>query len=331
MVTETQDLGRTRIAVSPLQNMVIGFWAHEPSREAQSWQRTHRRNVPRAAAPLLELINAHPWYVPDFLTPVLPATGDASGAAFAAELDAMRSVTDARIQDELRYIDALPGVPRSVLELREGSGRHLARLVDAARSLFRTCLAEDWPVIEQRLRADVAQRGAQMATAGPASMLAGLSSKLTWSDGSTLTAELDRCLRKRGALEMTVSLSGHGLLLMPSPFTGPDSLAITGSVNGSRQAVVAYHATGTTPEAAAVHGRDALTVLVGRGRARALRAIQGTATTTDLALRLGVGKSTASEHAAVLRAAGLVTTHRVGRSVRHTTTELGRRLLADGR
>ncbi|MFE7530126.1 winged helix-turn-helix domain-containing protein [Kitasatospora sp. NPDC057542] len=59
-----------------------------------------------------------------------------------------------------------------------------------------------------------------------------------------------------------------------------------------------------------------------------MRAVQGSATTTELARRLGVGKSTASEHAAALRAASLVTTHRTGRTVRHTTTDLGHRLLA---
>ncbi|WP_026412332.1 ArsR/SmtB family transcription factor [Actinomadura oligospora] len=328
LVAETQDLGHTRIAVSPLQNLVIGFWGHQPSREARAWQRARRRLVPHAAAPLLELINAHPWYVPDFLTPVLPAPRDGAGPSFATELEALRSLTEARILEDLRYVDALPRAPRSVRELREGSGRRLAGLVDGARSLFRACLAEDWPGIEQRLRADIAQRGAQMATAGPASMLSGLSSRLTWRDDATLTLTFNACRRTHGPEERTISLSGHGLLLMPSPFTGPDSLAITGSVTSSRQAVIAYHATAPTPGPA--HGRDALTVLVGRGRARALRAVQGTATTTELAGRLGVGKSTASEHASALRAAGLITTHRAGRSVRHTTTELGRRLLADG-
>ncbi|MFG2848515.1 ArsR/SmtB family transcription factor [Kitasatospora sp. NPDC048296] len=326
LVVEAQDLGRTRIAVSPLQNLIIGFWGHQPSREARLWQRTVRRHVPHAAAPLLELINSHPWYVPDFLTPLLPAAHNTAGALLAAELDALRSATEAQIRADLRYVDALPGVPSSVLELREGAGRHLARLVDAAHSLFRSCLAEDWPGIEQRLRTDIAHRGAQMASSGSGVVLTGLSSRLTWRDNNTLTVALDGCRRRQGPQESTVSLSGHGLVLMPSPFAGADSIIITGSVTASRQAVIAYRAASSPP---AAHERDALTALVGRGRARALRAVQGTATTTDLARRLGVGKSTASEHAAALRAAGLVTTHRTGRNVRHTTTDLARRLLTD--
>ncbi|MEU8618114.1 winged helix-turn-helix domain-containing protein [Streptomyces sp. NPDC048623] len=327
LVAGTQDLGRTRIAVSPLQNLVIGFWGHQPSRETRAWQRARRPHVPRSAVPLLELINAHPWYVPDFLAPVLPAARDAAGPSLATELEALRALTETELQAGLRYVDALPGVPRSVLELRDGSDRHLARLTDAARLLFRACLAEDWPGIEQRLRADVARRAAQMVSAGPGSMLTGLSTRLTWRDDSTLTIALDGCRREQGPAETTVSLAGQGLLLMPSPFAGPDSLVITGSVTSSRQAVIAYHA--TTAAHGAVPGRDPLTALVGRGRARALRAVQGTATTTELARRLGVGKSTASEHAASLRAAGLVTTHRTGRTVRHTTTALARRLLTD--
>jgi DNA-binding transcriptional ArsR family regulator len=326
LVVAAQDLGRTRIAISPLQNLIIGFWGHQPSREARSWQRAVRRNVPPAAAPLLELINAHPWYVPDFLTPLLPVGRQAAEPSLAAELDALRSVDEAWIRADLWYVDALPDVPHSVRELREGDGRQLARLVDAARALFRSCLAEQWPAIEQRLRADVARRGAQMAAAGSGAVLSGLSSRLSWPEENVLTIALDACSERRGPRELTVDLSGHGLVLMPSPFAGPDAIVLTGSVTATRQAALAYQATAMP---SAVDERDALTVLVGRGRARALRAVQGSATTTDLARRLGVGKSTASEHAAALRAAGLVTTHRAGRHVHHTTTDLGRRLLAD--
>jgi DNA-binding transcriptional ArsR family regulator len=322
---EAQDMGRTRIAVSPLQNLIIGFWAHQPSREARSWQRAARGNVPHAAAPLLELINAHPWYVPDFLTPLRLAGQGAAGPSLAAELDALRSVDEAQIRADLRYVDALPGVPRSVRELREGAGHRMARLVDAAGALFRSCLAEHWPGIEQRLRSDIAQRGAQMAAGGSGAVLTGLSSRLSWRGTNVLTIAFDGCPRRQGPAESTVNLSGHGLLLTPSPFAAADSIVLTGSVTASRPAVLAYRAI-SSPSAA--HERDALTALVGRGRARALRAVEGTATTTDLARRLGVGKSTASEHAAALRAAGLITTHRTGRNVHHTTTDLGQRLLA---
>jgi DNA-binding transcriptional ArsR family regulator len=69
--------------------------------------------------------------------------------------------------------------------------------------------------------------------------------------------------------------------------------------------------------------------LVQRRRARALRAIgDGATTTTGLAQRLGVTPPTASEHAAALRNAGLITTRRSGRKVHHQLTAIGANLVA---
>jgi len=330
MVLGAQDLGRTRLVVSPLQNLIIGFWGHQPSRERIQWQRAARRRVCRTSAPLLELINAHPWYVPDFLTPILSTAGNTPSSGIAEELDALRAVSDAQIHADLAPLHALPDVPRSVLNLRETGARQVARIVDAARALFASCLAEDWPAMRQRLRADVAHRGAQMAASGSGSTLTGLSPRLTWRDADTLTVALGACERRSGRAEVSVELSGQGLLLVPSPFAGPGTVVITGSVTASRQAVLAYPAIHGPAPAAAGRDVDALAALVGRGRARALRAVHGTATTGELAHRLGIGVSSASEHASALRAAGLVTTYRTGRHVHHTVTDLGRRLLADG-
>ncbi|MGW6836569.1 ArsR/SmtB family transcription factor [Streptomyces sp. NPDC054949] len=52
--------------------------------------------------------------------------------------------------------------------------------------------------------------------------------------------------------------------------------------------------------------------------------------TGDLARRTGTSPATASHHATVLRAAGLLSTGRDGNGVRHTLTPLGRALLAGG-
>ncbi|MGY0232937.1 ArsR/SmtB family transcription factor [Longispora urticae] len=49
--------------------------------------------------------------------------------------------------------------------------------------------------------------------------------------------------------------------------------------------------------------------------------------TGELATRVGISPASASQHAAVLRAAGLLSTARVGKSVRHTVTGAGAALL----
>jgi len=70
-----------------------------------------------------------------------------------------------------------------------------------------------------------------------------------------------------------------------------------------------------------------LAALLGRTRAKAIRAIAAGCTTTELAWALGVAPATASEHATVLRNARLISTRRHRNAVLHTLTPLGAALL----
>jgi DNA-binding transcriptional ArsR family regulator len=75
-------------------------------------------------------------------------------------------------------------------------------------------------------------------------------------------------------------------------------------------------------------GSSDLGVVLGRTRASALRALRDSCSTTELADRLGISVSSASQHATALRAAGLIRTERHGQAVRHSLTALGRALLS---
>jgi DNA-binding transcriptional ArsR family regulator len=83
-----------------------------------------------------------------------------------------------------------------------------------------------------------------------------------------------------------------------------------------------------TKPAAAGSG-DALAALVGRTRAAVLRRLgePGRHTTTALARATGISLPSASEHAAALRAAGLIASEREGGAVVHRLTPLGVELL----
>jgi DNA-binding transcriptional ArsR family regulator len=82
----------------------------------------------------------------------------------------------------------------------------------------------------------------------------------------------------------------------------------------------------TTP--ARAHPDHALSAVLGRTRAEILRLLgDGERSTAELAEAARISPSRASQCAAALRAAGLVTTRRTGRSVRHGLTGDGRRLL----
>jgi DNA-binding transcriptional ArsR family regulator len=144
-------------------------------------------------------------------------------------------------------------------------------------------------------------------------------------------------------------LDGRGLLLIPSYFCRrtpvaladpslPPTLVYPARVTG----VPAYEAwpggTGGTTGASGVPGithdpdpaRARLARLLGHTRAAVLQSVGGDCTTTELARRAGVSVSSASEHAAVLRGAGLISSGRERNTVRHTLTPVGLALL-DGR
>ena len=70
-----------------------------------------------------------------------------------------------------------------------------------------------------------------------------------------------------------------------------------------------------------------LAALVGRSRARLLDHLDLPATTTGLAVTLGLSAPAVSRHLGVLESCGLVTAWRAGRTVLYQRTELARTML----
>ncbi|HEY2064196.1 MAG TPA: winged helix-turn-helix domain-containing protein [Amycolatopsis sp.] len=77
--------------------------------------------------------------------------------------------------------------------------------------------------------------------------------------------------------------------------------------------------------------RAAIAALLGPARARVLEATRSGASTTELSRYAGISLASASYHASILRAAGLVETRRRGKAVHHLLTRLGASLLAGAR
>ncbi|MFI9626317.1 winged helix-turn-helix domain-containing protein [Streptomyces sp. NPDC052042] len=86
-------------------------------------------------------------------------------------------------------------------------------------------------------------------------------------------------------------------------------------------------AVGDTPRAGGTGERQPLGTLVGSTRAAVLQALTVSLTTSELARCVGVTPGSASQHASVLRRAGLVSTTRTHTSAIHTLTPLGAALL----
>jgi hypothetical protein len=318
------DLAETRFTVSPLRHAVFAsLCIHHPGLAAPGsvWRDVHRA-VPPRTVPLLDLLRHTGvrgtlagrllWLEPPPIITGKPTIGD--------ELDAMLALgTTAEPPPQWEAGGDLwrlmsPGLDP---ELAMDTERMLRALADCLYLIFHRFLAAEWPGMRRRLEADLAHRTEQSFAHGLGDTLAALSPRLSW-DGTSLHVE--------GAHPGTAGLRGRGLLVSPIMSAAPGYLAITLSPDG-RRSLLSYPVPGDRVRPERTARPDTLAALVGPARARVLRMLGSGCGTDELAARLGVSPSTASEHAAILRNAGLLATRRQGRAVRHVLTGLGARLL----
>ncbi|OQO90119.1 hypothetical protein B1813_18420 [Saccharomonospora piscinae] len=189
---------------------------------------------------------------------------------------------------------------------------------------FRVGVAPYWPRLQSLLRAERDARSRIVATGGVDLLFNSLGPKVRWRAP---------VLEIANDLSGDVRLDGRGLLLSPSVFVASHSAVLIESEPASGRPVLVF-ATPVDKNAGAWlwgqtrRSENALAALVGRTRAASLRALTDSCTTGELAHRLGISMAGASQHAAVLREAGLITTRRNRNAVLHSVTPLGSALLA---
>ncbi|MGP4009908.1 ArsR/SmtB family transcription factor [Streptomyces sp. 4N124] len=236
--------------------------------------------------------------------------------AFTSDLHAGVDLAAGTPAQELAdEIGLLPRLTRDRPRLRElAEGTTTGRQLFARDSLryFNSCLAPLWPQVQAAAAADRTLRAETLLRGGVDAMLATLVPGWRWQSPTWhIPSPCD---------PTDVHLGGHGLMLIPSYFA-------RGPMYGRRCGepwTLSYplHA-GERPADVA----DALGPLLGRTRAAVLAALQHPATTSETADRVGISLPSASQHAAVLRNAGLIATTRTGIAVLHTLTPLGAALL----
>jgi len=135
--------------------------------------------------------------------------------------------------------------------------------------------------------------------------------------------------------DVDVPLNGRGIALVPSVFVGQIPSLHQNPSDPSSVPWLVLPPAGSRMEQRHLWGDPrprgaALAALVGRNRAAVLSAVAHGCTTTELADRVGISLASASQHASVLRDAGLITTRRQGSAVLHVLTPLGAELLQAG-
>jgi DNA-binding transcriptional ArsR family regulator len=315
------DLARLRFAISPMWELVISLRAlRDPSEAAMHlpWVREVRERV--RGLDLLPLLGLVPLngYIPDFLTPP-PNT---PLATFEDELDAVRSTPAVRVRKEvgLRLEDGLS--PELGEPFLKRPRRAVERLADSLAAYWEVALEPHWPRVRALLEADLLYRSRRLTEGGPTALFTDLGPAIHWRDDG-LEVEM--------AYSTTFALSGRGLLLVPTVFPArPFAIA-----SSYWQPTVMYPARGVGLlwESGQPAPADALASVLGRGRAAILLALDAPRSTAELARRLEITPGGASQHLTSLKAAGLVSSNRHGRSVLYARSALADELVgaADAR
>lgn len=308
------DLGEVRFALSPMNELALSLrtW-REPGRYPLMlpWlQRTEGARAGLDGELLLALTNESLW-TPDFLTPrprsPLTRFDDELETVAATPLDVVR----AGIAEV--HPDDVPPV------LRGRRDRLLRRVVAELAAYWEACFEPWWPRMRAVLEADIVYRGRVIAREGLAAMFADLSPRIRLVDGVV------RC-EMTSKVGFRRTTAGEGLTLAPSLFTRN----ATAPISAAEAPLIMYGArgVGTLWEPEPPGSRDALADLLGAVRARLLGLLESPASSTELAVRLGVTTSAVNQHLRALRDGGLLTAARHGRSVLYLRSDLGDRLVS---
>lgn len=299
-----EALLRVRFASGPAPLLDLGLAVAALQRREPVFARWARRTrLPRTAGPLLELIPPTALG-PLFLDPVTTTLDEG--------LDRVRATPYEIARKELTAKCRPTGLPRRLAGRDAGAWRTLA---DALRAGHDAIVAPEAARIRACFDADLAWRRRILTEQGVGAALASVYPGSRWA-GGTLLFDVPR--------DAAFTADGRGVTLMPSAFWtgGP---MFNRHPDGSM--LLVYPALTPLP-LADPSPDDALSALLGRTRAAVLSLLLEHRTTGDLARALGISPASASAHAKALRAAGLVVTHRTGKSVRHSATALGRELLS---
>lgn len=318
MSFDRSDLARLRFAISPLVELHRSVRAlDDPGAQALHlpWIVATRERVADLDLDLLRALAPPRVYTPDFIHP--PPTTPL--ADLEDELVEMLATPPDDIRREICRAYRR-GVPELLRPFLDDPAAAVARLSELLRRYWRRALAPHWDRLRSLLEGDILYRARRLADSGAQGLFADMHPELSFADGE---------LRVEKPFEVSVALQGRGLVFVPSAFAWPLLVAIT---EAPWQPTLIYPARGVgalwEPDQAAQPA--ALRALVGERRAAVLRALGVPRSTTELGHQLGVSPGSVSQHLAVLRAAGLVAGHRVGRNVLYIRTPIGDQLAGHG-
>ncbi|WP_254393025.1 winged helix-turn-helix domain-containing protein [Streptomyces buecherae] len=304
------DLARVRFAPRPaplqeLNTALLTLCQPGDALRYGPWRQRLLHRLPDAVRPLRDLVPAA--RAPSFL--------DVFADDLREGLAAPRATPGAVVRAELARVYATHPAPPPpwVRDLCRGDADAWRVLRQAQHAAFEAVLRPSWSLVQDLHRAEFTRYAVTAAEAGVgAALCAAVPDSALRADVWELAAHRDADVRP----------AGRGLTLLPTfHWSGAPLVA---DLPGQPVYVTYPAGPGVPPSPATAGDRaGALSAVLGRARYEALLVLAEAHTTGQLARRLGLSDATASEHAAALRGAGLITTVRAGRAVRHRRTALG--------
>ncbi|MEU0300131.1 helix-turn-helix domain-containing protein [Streptomyces sp. NPDC006175] len=318
----TEDLEYVRIARRPdplweivcslcrLQNKE-GLVAFGPWRRSVAGRLKAEGPGRRTARFLTGLVPYGPYF-PDFLTPSVDGgTGD-----LRKGIERVLTTPRSRLRTELELLVRAGGRPPAGAELARGDTAALRVLGGALSTYDELFVAPFRERVDAAVASDVAWRSRELSAGGTRALLETFRPMVRWSPP---------VLEMAYPAERDLYLGGRGLLLVPSYFCWRMPVTL---VDDALLPMLVYPV-----DKPVVPGgpstRCSLAKLLGPTRAALLYeiAVQGCASTSELAVAVGSSLPNTSQQLAILREAGLASCRREGRRVLHIPSPLGRQLL----
>jgi len=221
----------------------------------------------------------------------------------------------------------LLATPSGTDERRLASAGHSRQeIATVVQEFYRMAVAPYWGRARRYLGAEREALGRILTTGGVGQLLAMVHPRARW-EAPVLRLPLEPAC--------DVHLAGRGLAITPSLFLRAGSCVLVSAAERSGRYTLVCPAPPSQASASHLWGgagssMAAVAALVGHTRAGLLDALTESRTTGELARRLGISAGAVSQHTAVLRQAGLITTRRHRVCVLHTITTLGAELLGAG-
>jgi DNA-binding transcriptional ArsR family regulator len=312
-------ISRCRFAISPLAETLGALialhrdaatpWQPPRRDDADDVQRAYRDwlGTDQVATGLMALVAATK-FLPDAITP--PPRGG-MGTTIAEELAEVAAVPDDAVRANVATAVAASWQPQQTGWL--ASSGLAGRTADVLEQGWHRFVAPDWARRRAVLERDVMHRAGILAAYGWQQAVAGMTRHARWIGDDAIQFD-DKDWPDR-------HISDDGLVFVPYTAGGgwwtcerPDRHALVYPAWGPASPIGRRSA-------------DALAGLLGPGRAKVFRELGRPATSSQLALSLGLSLGTVSAHLAVLRETGMIAGHRTGRHVIYQLAAQGESLI----